>query len=230
MAAANAGTPPGRLAFESETGIGESGWRGVYWARWNDAVREAGLVPNKVTTAYPPENLLKHLARVTQDIGHVPTFSELRLEARKSPGFPSEKTFARLGSKPEMIARLLTFCRSEQGLGAVAVICEKAIAEIPPEGKDDGRETEGDGFVYLIKSGRHYKIGRTNDPDRRERELLYQTVDRNVRVHTIRTDDPAGIEMYWQRRFVDKRVRPDGEWFALNARDVAAFCRRKKFM
>lgn len=109
MAAANGGTPPGRNSFESDTGIRASSWRGVYWARWSDAVKEAGLEPNEVTTAYPANDLLKHLARVTQDLGHFPTTFELRLETRKSPGFPHATTFARLGSKPEMIARLLTF-------------------------------------------------------------------------------------------------------------------------
>ena len=84
--------------------------------------------------------------------------------------------------------------------------------------------------MYLIKSGRHHKSGYTKDEDQRVGALAYQTVERNVLIHTIFTDDPFGIEKYWHRRFADKRVRPDGEWFALSAKDVAAFKRRKKFM
>lgn len=230
LAAANGGVAPGRLALETETGIRESAWKGVYWVKWNEAVREAGFEPNKMVTAYSKEQLLDALGQLAKEIGHIPTEADIRMRARKESGFPTGKTFARLGSKPERIAHLLDYCRNRPGFEEVVVFSENALASLPKMSEDVPASPDGDGFVYLIKSGRHYKIGRTNDPDRRERELAYQTVDKNVRVHSIRTDDPSGIEAYWLRRFADKRVRADGEWFALNAKDVSAFRRRKTFM
>lgn len=79
----------------------------------------------------------------------------------------------------------------------------------------------------MIKSGRHYKIGRSNAVGRRERELAIQLPEKTALVHSISTDDPVGIEQYWHKRFADRRG--NGEWFNLSRDDVKAF-RRRKFM
>jgi hypothetical protein len=83
------------------------------------------------------------------------------------------------------------------------------------------------GYVYLMKSGRRYKIGHTNSPARRHREVRLDLPDPTLVVHTIATDDPGGIEAYWHGRFQSKRIR-DTEFFSLDARDVAAFKRWKR--
>jgi hypothetical protein len=103
-----------------------------------------------------------------------------------------------------------------------AAVVERASDE------EEGPSESAQGYVYLLRHGsrREFKIGRTNNPMRREGEIGVELPQELDPIHVIATDDPAGIEAYWHRRFADKRLK--GEWFSLTAADVRAFKRWKR--
>lgn len=228
-AEANAGRALGKRRFETETGIRESDWLGRYWARWSEAVREAGFEPDQLKAPYTEDFILEKLAILVVELGHFPVRAELRLKSRRDPTFPDSKTVARHGSRRVLAVKLLEFCRrrGDPAFAAVVEICDSIASQVHSEPVSSQAPGVSLGSVYLLKSGRHYKIGRSNASGRREYELDIQLPQRAEIIHEIKTDDPAGIERYWHRRFEGKRLR--GEWFKLSAEDIAAF-KRRRFM
>jgi hypothetical protein len=218
----NSGQPLGRQRFIAVTGIKESDWKGRYWVRWNDALAEAGFKPNALNARMPDETLLERLAALVRELGHFPVIGELKIKARSDPTFPSHNNFRRFGDKRAIAVRLQVFC-TERGQHDVAALCALGGAD-EPTASAGGNPVPVVGFVYLLKSGRFYKIGRTNALGRRAYELAIQLPEKIEPVHSIKTDDPVGIEDYWHRRFQARRR--NGEWFELTADDVSAFRRR----
>lgn len=222
----NGGVPLGTERFFSETGIRKPDWYGKYWARWGDALIESGYDPNKLQGAYEDKWVIEKLISFIRELGKYPVAGDLRLKAKHDKDFPSHSVFSRVGKKSELAQKILEYCGNKGGFDDIVKICEP----IASDNKDSNVAKEEQveiGYVYLIKSGRYYKVGRTAALGRREYELGIQLPDKVVTVHTIRTDDPAGIEAYWHRRFQERWK--NGEWFELSADDVKAF-KRRKFM
>jgi hypothetical protein len=227
-AIANGGRPLGMSRFEAETGIRRYDTE-KYWARWGDALSEAGYQPNTLQQATPDEDVLRGLAALTRELGHLPTKRELRIYKSPEGSVPSYRVVSRVApTKQILITRLLTYCDQHEGFDDVAAICGSYKTSEERISKVVGTVTLGE--VYLIKSGRYYKIGYSVSAERRTREFQIQLPDIPRRVHTIRTDDPRGIEAYWHKRFEAKRVRPEAEFFKLDANDVKAFCAWKRIV
>jgi hypothetical protein len=171
--------------------------------------------------------MLSQYIGLVRELGRVPVQAELEMKRRQDNQFPSAKTFRRFGGKADLIRRAAEFSRANGHMDTLE-ICEVASkataeAEVDEPAPDDFEI----GYVYLLKSGRYYKIGRTNAIGRREYEIGLQLPEKASTVHILKTDDPVGIESYWHRRFADRRK--NGEWFELSPADVKAF-RRRKFM
>lgn len=231
IAKSNNGRPPGRQKFEKETGIKMFDWYPDYWIQWGDALLEAGFSPNKMQEAFPENDLLGKYAEFIRELGHFPVDGEVRRKEKQDLSFPTHTTWRkRFGVKKELRAKIVNFCESRGGWDDVIKICaasSEADEELASSNKkNDQKETDIVlGVVYLMKSGRYFKIGRSTSVGRREYELSIQLPEKVNVVHTINTDDPVGIEAYWHNRFRERRK--NGEWFELTLEDVKAFKRRK---
>jgi hypothetical protein len=222
LAKANGGQPPGFRLFERETGIRVSAWRGVYWARWGDAVLEAGLTPNTKTVKFDEQYVLSKIADACRHFGRLPTMMELRIYKKTRADFPNDRAISkRFRSTGNMHRQLAKWAGADETRADVAAMLAGRLLEPAPDAK---RPVEG--FVYLIQWGANYKIGRGDQLERRVKQVRTGLPDSGSLVHAIRTDDPPGIEAYWHRRFADRRAE-NGEWFKLTPSDVAAFRRRK---
>ncbi len=201
-----------------------------HWPKYSDAIREAGFEPNALNGPADETTVLGRFVELTRDLGHVPTSNELRHARANDASFPSLGVFARLGPRNDRIARALEYCRGSTVSTEVVAILEAAYqtdARVGEGGSPGAPTRVSFGFVYLARGHPgEFKIGRTNLVDRRLLELGAMAAIEPTLVHEIKTDDPAGVEAYWHRRFADKRMR--GEWFRLTTGDVAAFRRWRR--
>lgn len=224
----NGGKPLGMARFARVSGIGTYDWS-KYWPRFSDLQREAGFEPNKLTSAFADDYLLDRLAGLVREINHFPIKNELTIRRHHDPTFPSKDAYERLGNKDQLISRVFAFCQGKREYVAVVRLLEPLVkpkASITTELTDLSSKESRYGFVYLIKERPgHYKIGASDDPDRRVYELTKGPYKYSLE-STIQTDDPYGVEAYWHKRYEGKAKR--GEWYILNAADVKAFKRWKR--
>jgi len=230
IVAANGGKPPGRQVFERETGIREHEWYPDLWLRWGEAQAEAGYAPRQLQTRIDDSELIQKYIGLMRELGKVPVAGEIRRKAKSDQSFPSHTVFNRFGSKRKIVEVIASYCRENPGHEDILELCENYVRTLDQdiEPRQGTKAKVVTGFVYLMKSGCHYKIGRTKSVGRRESELAIKIPVRPTTVHSIETDDPVGVEAYWHKRFKDKRG--EGEWFDLSLEDVKAFKRWKRIV
>ncbi len=207
LAEAN-GSPPGVRLFERESGIKESEWFPALWLRWGDALQEAGFSRNKMVQAVGDEVLLEQYALLAQKLSRLPLQGELIRESKANPTFPSR-----------LLGRTIEYFSSSHERSHL--LCAVGMSSLP-------KGTPCYALLWEGVIGAFYKIGRTNNTIRREGEIDIELPHGAEPLHVITTDDAAGIENYWHRRFAAKRLKE--EWFALSADDVRAFKRWRKIL
>jgi hypothetical protein len=223
----NGGVAVGQTRFFAETGIKPHEVLGKLWARWGDALAEAGYSANQWNGPIEEELLLGAYVALSRRLGKLPTKHEVALEKTTNPDFPTGATFRRrLGLHSQLVEKVREYCAATPGNDDVLAMCPTPTdpIQVPPEESDISDAIFG--YVYLLKSGGHYKIGRSNDLGRRGYEIRLAQPEPVQEIWSIKTDDPAGIESYWHHRFADRRK--GGEWFDLRKRDVDAFKRWRR--
>jgi hypothetical protein len=222
LVAEHDGKAIGERVFKRLTGISHHYWNGGYWRSWSAFQEDAGYAPNSPTEKISEEILLRSFAELAMERNEIPTEADLMLKRREDPSFPSKAAFRRLGGRDQLREKVTAFCSDKKEFALVFELLTRDHSSI----LDHRLESNAiKGFVYLLRSGKYFKLGRTNAVGRRLRELAIQLPQKPDTVHVIETDDPEGIEQYWHRRFEDKRH--GGEWFALSSEDVKAFKKRR---
>lgn len=223
----NGDKPLGIKRFEKETGISRYDCN-KYWSTFGEAQREAGFVANVLQVPHSEEFILESLVALTRELGRFPTNRDLIVKRNKDSQFPNQTSIHRRGHKADIVKKIHQYAM-QKGYNDVVKICKVIIDKNQNERQElqDSEVNQTLGEVYLFKHGnKHYKIGKTNDTVRRGSELRIQLPESLDLIHSIKTDDPSGIEAYWHKRFEAKRM--NGEWFNLNSSDIKAFRRWRK--
>ena len=226
LAATNGGRI-GVRAFCNATGQSQRWLRNQPWfTSWNGLLEELGL-PTRgfLVPKTPPEIIARAVAELSARLGRWPTDDDLNRERALNKAFPSPSIIQPLRRSGELAKLVVAACESEESLRSAAHLARARLTPFDVT-TVDSLDEKVKGYVYMLKSGRHYKIGKTNNVARRYKEVRLELPQETHRIHAIETDDPSGIETYWHQRFALKRVKGT-EFFALDPVDLRAFKRRK---
>ena len=131
-AAENNGEPLGERSFEKETCIRRTEWYGVYWAKWSEAVQEAGFEPNKPNQAYDEPWLIECFIRIIREVEEWPSQARVELICRNQDDLPSGRAFRNIfRTKSNLAARVFAYCQERGGYDDIIAICEPIVETTP---------------------------------------------------------------------------------------------------
>ncbi len=229
---ANGGKPPGEQRFYRSTGLSREDLWAAGYASYGEACKAVGAEPNRLQRRYTDDELLGPLALLARQVGKFPSKGAVEVQRKRDSSFPSWDSFshrAARGPEPSLRAALVEWCGNKPDFADVAALI--VDLHLKPTLRRGSRQVVN-GFVYLMRygaGGTIFKIGLTDNVQRRHAQINAMAPQDVRIVHSISTDDPEGIERYWFARFAPKRVDGKQELFRLNQDDVAAF-RSRKYM
>ena len=127
-------------------------------------MKYAGLVASHMSEPYDDLLLIQKLVELTQELGHFPVSAEMRMKRRRDASFPSDKVFERIGNRKQIRAKLAEFCRIQGGLDDIIRHFDLGASTTLDHVELSDSPSEENGYVYLLRSGRYHKIGRSNLP------------------------------------------------------------------
>lgn len=107
---------------------------------------------------------------------------------------------------------LARFCKGVDNLAWAAKILELEIRR---------RNFTPDGYLYVLRAGDYYKIGRSKTPTERIKQLKIQLPFPVEVVYLFPCEDMVAVEGWYHWLFADQRV--NGEWFLLHDALLASF-------
>jgi len=211
------GKPPTQNEFCRAMGVTRHFLAYGYWSSWNEARAEAGF-PSNTKVRRADSDLLEEFGSHALELRYLPRSQDLLRRARQRPTSCWHTFVRRFKDRQNLRLRLAQHWNERPEAAAILAMCDREAQSVkPPKPK-----RLHPGFVYLMRCGDHFKIGKSKCVPRRRSSLAAAHPDELTLIHQIQTDDSYGIECYWHRRFKSKRSRL--EWFILTEDDVKAFC------
>lgn len=138
-----------------------------------------------------------------------------------------------MGNDPEYfgIATLYDYLERFKPYIEISSMCRRAVerlkVDIPNyrgkgkyERKEPAPKQKRAGYVYLLCNDKgHYKIGKSVDIANRQKTFGVLLPFDVEFIHVIKSDQYTKLELSLHEKFASKRI--NGEWFALNADDIA---------